>query len=598
MRRTAVITCTAILLCACTGGVHTLHVRPGDDPAAAIQKAVAHGGKTTIIIHGGDYQLKDALNISGAGRISIRAAKGERPVLRGDIPLQPVPDAHNKSIFRIDLATAGISDFGEATGKQNRFDLYLNGLRQIPARWPDSTYTRAGKVYGSGLPGPDTGTITADRAVFTDGVFECEAPRLTDWAAEKSGAIHAFARYDWFDTTHRILSLDGNVVHVDTTGIIYGFGDGFRFFAYNLLCEMDSPGEYHLDTGSGILSWYAPKGYDPVRDELSFSALNARSMLEIKDSEDVSIEGITFRGARNSAINILRSKGVRVSDCIIECVGGDGINVSNSKDVSVKGCRIEHCGHGGIRAIGGDRRKLEAAGYVFEHNLIRDFSELQYTYQAGIRFQGVGVIISGNEICECPSSALNLAGNDIYVENNYFHDLVKESDDQGALDIFGNYYYRGIVVRHNIWENITGRKDSQYGAAAVRLDDMICGVQITGNRFMNCGGNKFGAIQIHGGKDNFVENNVFEHCATGVSFAPWTEERWRDNTKGNVHNVTRFRDSVATGDPLYLQRYPPLKQEIVSNVNRNYILNNEFIGCSRIFFREFGNNVVEGNKIL
>lgn len=589
MRRVAVITCTAILLCACTGGIRTMHIHPGDDPAKAIARAMKGGGDATVILHGGEYTLNEPVVISGAGKLRICAAEGEKPVLRGDISLKPEKDADG--IFHADLSSVGISDFGAVAGKSDRFDLYLNGLRQIPARWPDEGYTRAGKVYGSTVPDVYSGIVTPDRNVFCEGLFDIDAPRSEAWAAETSGAIHAFARYDWFDSTHSILSMDGTRMQVELADNRYGFGDGFRYFAYNLLCEMDRPGEYHLDTNSGVLSWYAPEEYDPAADEVSFPVFNGRFMLEISDSEDVSIEGISFRGARNGAIGIMRSSGVSVKDCSILSIGGDGISISGSRGVNVKRCIIEHCGHAGIAATGGNRLTLKAAGYMFEDNIIRNYSELRYTYQPGIRFSGVGAIIARNEICNCPSSALNITGNDIYIENNYLHDLVTESDDQGALDIFGNYYYRGIVVRGNVWENVTGRKDSKYGAAAVRLDDMICGVQVRENVFRNCGGNQFGAVQIHSGKDNYVEYNRFDGCATAVSFSPWTEERWRVNTTGGLHNVTNAKDSVATGDPLYLQRYPPLKQEIVSNVNRNYFVNNIYRNCNRLSLRDNGSNV-------
>ena len=195
-----------------------------------------------------------------------------------------------------------------------------------------------------------------------------------------------------------------------------------------------------------------------------------------------------------------------------------------------------------------------------------------------------------------PSSALRVEGNEILLDRNHFHDLVTVSDDQGALDIFGDYHFRGIEIRNNLWEDITGNPESEYGAAAVRLDDMICGVKVLDNRFVNCGAKKFGAIQINGGKDNVIEGNRFIRCATGVSLTPWSKERW-EKVKATGWRVKRDADTVGTLTPLYLEKYPSLRADPVSDVSRNFIRRNVFEDCGRLFCRENGRNVIEGNEI-
>jgi len=119
---------------------------------------------------------------------------------------------------------------------------------------------------------------------------------------------------------------------------------------------------------------------------------------------------------------------------------------------------------------------------------------------------------------------MRLEGNDITVEYNEISHVVNESDDQGGIDIYYNPSYRGIVIRYNRWSDIKG--GTRHGAAGVRLDDMISGVTIFGNIFERCGALHFGGVQIHGGKDNIVENNLFFNCEAAVSFSSWSEERW------------------------------------------------------------------------
>ncbi len=597
MRITVSVFCFFLALASCSR-TEQVHVYPADDLCEAVSLAAASAHDAEIILHEGEYRLGKGMAVRGhrEGRLTIKAAPGERPVIRGDIAPTLHQDPGNEKIYHADLTADGISDFGCVTGKYNRFELYCNGLRQIPSRWPDDHYARAGKVLGKTKRTEVVGIIAPDADVFSEGIFECDAPRLDLWKKESCGAIHAFPRFNWNDSPLKILSAGKGIVHVDSTDARYGFKNGFRYYAYNLLCEMDRPGEYHIDTETGHLTWMVPSGFAPGQDEVSIPVFNGPYLMEICGSDDVHLEGLEFRGARNGAVLFSGSGNVSMEKCRVSGFGTDAVVINDCKDVRVERCLIEHCGLGGILSKGGDRNSLEPAGYVFEGNVVRHFSELRYTYHSGIRFTGCGAKIAGNELYDCPSVAIGIGGNDITIEKNHFHDLACDGDDQGALDIYGNYYFRGIVVRDNLWENITGEKGAVYGAAAIRLDDMISGMEIHGNHFRNCGGGKFGAVQIHGGKDNLVEENIFENCATAVSFSPWDEEKWIERTADGKHWVSTA-DSVKTGDPLYLERYPALRKDINEGINRNYILNNTISDCGRLFFRENGNNVVEGNII-
>ena len=112
------------------------------------------------------------------------------------------------------------------------------------------------------------------------------------------------------------------------------------------------------------------------------------------------------------------------------------------------------------------------------------------------------------------------------IELNAIRHVVQESDDQGGLDMFGNPLYRGVVIRWNRWSDITG--GTHCGAAGVRLDDMISGVTVHGNIFERCGAVQFGGVQIHGGQENVVDNNLFVDCFAGVSFSRWGENCSRE----------------------------------------------------------------------
>jgi hypothetical protein len=250
-------------------------------------------------------------------------------------------------------------------------------------------------------------------------------------------------------------------------------------------------------------------------------------------------------------------------------------------------------GHGGIEAHGGDRKTLEPSGYVVENTIFTDFSLYKPTYEPAIIFYGCGMDIRHNHFQNCPSSALRLEGNDILVEKNRFVHLVTESDDQGAIDVYWDFTYRGNVVRWNWWEDIVSVAEDS-GAAAIRLDDIISGYKMYGNVFNNCGSGIFGAIQIHGGKDNVVENNLMYGCSSMIHSSPWGQARFEHDLYGE-DSMPKL-EAVDFPSPLYKSRYPELADgDIHLHANRNYVRNNLAVN-SRQKVGQIEDYVMENNS--
>ncbi|MCR5547194.1 MAG: right-handed parallel beta-helix repeat-containing protein [Bacteroidales bacterium] len=588
----------------------TVHVSPdGDDGASGRRGApvktvgeatrrVSEGG--TIVLHGGEYFLDEPVKLEGIEGLTIRAAYKEKPVLRGDRPLTftqlpegelagILPDKVRHKLLVADLAAAGIHDCGNAIGESNRSDLYWNGMREKTARWPDHGFTHAGEVLGIDRPEPDC---------CMEGIIRYEDARIDRWADEKNGALHGFFRYGWQEYHHTIVSVDpsSRSMTLDATENRFGFRDGFRFYGENILCELDCPGEYYVDGEKGMLYWFPETGYESGNEEVTYSCIAGDFLLDVRNCPGLRLKGITLRGGRDSGIRAARCPKARIQDCEVESFGKDGMHLVYSDGSLIRGCRLHGLGQGGIKVDGGNRKTLGEADVRITRNTISDFSRFALTYQPALLLRGCGMRIDHNEAYKSPSSGIRLEGNDFLLDHNYFHDLVTVSDDQGALDIFGDYKFRGIEIRCNLWEDITGNPESDYGAAAVRLDDLICGVLIKGNRFVNCGAKKFGAIQINGGKDNVIEGNRFIRCATVVSFSPWTRERW-EKARDNDFRAFTVPDTVEYYPACYPEKYPALLEDPLSDINRNYIRSNVFEGCGRLFFREYGNNVIEDNKM-
>jgi hypothetical protein len=176
---------------------------------------------------------------------------------------------------------------------------------------------------------------------------------------------------------------------------------------------------------------------------------------------------------------------------------------------------------------------------------------------------------------DCPSSVMRIEGNDHVIEYNETHSSVQESDDQGAMELFYNPTYRGVVFRYNLFHDNgkTGTEGGVHGQAAIRLDDAISGVLIYGNVFVRSANGNFGGVQINSGRDNLIENNLFVDCKQGISGA-WNAGNtvWKSIREGNPNADIYYKD------PLYLQRYPAIAT-MMEEPGINYVRRNILYRC-------------------
>ena len=162
--------------------------------------------------------------------------------------------------------------------------------------------------------------------------------------------------------------------------------------------------------------------------------------------------------------------------------------------------------------------------------------------------------------------------------------------------MFGNPTFRGNVYRFNYWHHIGNWRalgeQPKCGQAGVRLDDAISGTLVYGNVFERCSTGKdgFGGVQIHGGKDNIIDNNLFIDCAAALSFSPWEEKRWRDF-------VTPCLTNQEIDRTLYCKRYPALSM-LTENVNTNAVYRNLLVRCGEFLRHEHRSLDLMNNVIL
>ncbi|HPI73057.1 MAG TPA: right-handed parallel beta-helix repeat-containing protein [bacterium] len=617
-----------LLFSSCSEQTVALYVAPGSgtggngtkeapfNSLSLAQKAVRSlrkerpGVSVVVEIKGGVYELQSPwiLTAEDAGTedapVVYRAARGDEPVFTGSRPLARwrrlsdprklhllTADVREK-VYVTEVKSAGILDLGDPTEAGKRPELFCNGRLQTLARWPNSGFVQAGLAKGKTILPP---TYINKRGTV-EGLFEYTDSHQDRWAEENDVRLCGYWYWDWCDAAQKVKAIDPlkKLIEICPPYHGYGYRDSLRYFGFNLFSEIDQPGEWYLDRSDGLLYWYPPEGTDPNGVEPTLSAYTSPYMVELQECSYLTLQGLTFQEGRGSAILVRGGEKNLISDCRIERFGQDGIHVQGGAGHGISGCLLADFGCGGIKLQGGDRRTLTPAGHFVEHTVVEHFSLFKRTYEPAVHMDGCGMRLRNNRFRFSSSSAMRLEGNDFIIEYNQISRVVDESDDQGGLDIFYNPSYRGNVIRYNHWSEISG--GTHHGAAGVRLDDMISGVVIYGNVFERCGARDFGGVQIHGGKDNLVENNLFYHCTAAVSFSSWGRERWLKQLDSPVITKKIYED-VDIRSAVYQQRYPELKT-LRENPDWNTVKNNLLVACENVFLRDPKKGVAENNPSL
>jgi tetratricopeptide (TPR) repeat protein len=564
------------------------------DGARQIKKEGVPRGGIGILLAGGTYPLnkgikigpeltgtkESPLTIAGMPHQKVIFSAGAKiegfaPVTDTGI-LSRLPEDSRGKVLQVNLKDRGITQYGELitrgfgviNANNASLELFFNGKPMTPARWPNEGFVRTGQVL-------DTGNSAEGKT----GRFVFDNPRIGRWSKAQDMMLYGYWFYDWADCTVGVAGIDSVSKTIRTKhGTNYGYKEGQPFRVFNLLEEIDQPSEWYLDRDTGTLYFYPPE--DPASATVELSILE-EPLLTLNQVSHVMLAGLKFELGQGDGLVVDDGSDCRIHHCEVMRLGGTGITVKGGTNHMIHTCDIHTLGRGGISISGGDRLSLTPSGHLVENCDIYNFSRIDRTYTPALQMDGVGIRVAHNKIHDTPCHALRIEGNDHLVEFNEVFNVVRESDDQGGIDMFYNPTFRGNIFRYNYWHDIgSGRA---CGGAGIRLDDAISGTLIYGNVFARCSDGNFGGVQIHGGKDNWVENNLFIDCHFAISLSQWSDERWEEFLGGE--QVKGFLDTVKINEPPYSIRYPELAR-IHDAPYKNRIWRNLVINSDKFIVRE------------
>lgn len=541
----------------------------------------------TVYLRGGTYYRKDTFNIDeksfgdNEGKITYQAYKKEKVIITGAAYLDNskftrvkdqgildkiIDKSARSRILEYDLKASHI-DYGNTVENiMYAPELFFNNAPLTLARWPNDKFDLTGNV-----------TSNTD----SNYSFQNNDSRIAQWKDAKDAWLFGYWYQDWGGYTVKLDSVDDkNQIITFKQNVDYGIKSNQRYFAFNLLQELDKPGEWYFDRENGKIYIYPPDSMS--EGSIYISQLNKPFIAE-NNVSNICFKGLTFQGSRSKAISINNGKNNIISGCTIRNISDIAVDINGGEKNGVQSCDIYNTGAGGINIIAGDRNKLISAGNYADNNDIYNYARIQRTYKPAINLGGVGNIASHNNIHDAPHAAILFSGNNQVMEYNNIYSVAKETGDVGAIYTGRDWTYRGNVIRYNYIHDIEDSKavPSKMG---IYLDDCMSSAQVYGNVFFDVSR----AILAGGGRDNKIYNNVIALCNESIKFddrgltwnlsalydnlskIPYKSEVWKKAYPDlykimNGSNPGLPSGNIVTTNAIYMTKSPDIEKSVVQN---------------------------------
>lgn len=359
-----------------------------------------------VHIGAGEYRMEDFVlteQDSGSAECPVRYIGEGAVVLHGGLILKaedfaaPTPQEKKRlqpeaaeHVVRVDLTTFGVckEDWGiiTAIGTYNtasKYDdgavsplgceLFVNDERMQIARYPNEGYLFTKEVVREG-EGKEGGQFWEDEGRepfhYKMSVPEwraCRNPRgdvikidadtakrSRGWAKDAPIWSFGYPQFDWADTSS-IVRIDADKEEMESLYVsTFGLKRGARYYLYNILEELDAPGEWYLDREKGILYLYPPVELHEAQIMLS---LAVDPIVKMEQTSFITFENISFCGTRGNALEISGDH-ITIKDSTIKNVGEYGA-VIKGEHCLVTDCHIHHTGKGGVKIEGGGQKDID-----------------------------------------------------------------------------------------------------------------------------------------------------------------------------------------------------------------------------------------------
>jgi hypothetical protein len=510
-------------------------------------------GGLSVFFRQGKYKINTSIlfdeNDSGTenAQINYRAYPGEEVNFVGGASfngtdfsplsdkssMKKIPENARNSIVQLDLSQMKIK-------ANDSTQLYYNGRVMDIARWPNGEYAKTGRI------------VEASGTKSTPFKFVVDDDRIKSWKNAQNAWVFGFWTWDWYDQRVKIQEIDtANKTIKTVEGHPYKVASNRNWYIYNLIEELDAPGEYFIDTQSNMLYLY-PLDSDFDNSSIEMVTLND-TMVVMNGVSNVSFKGIIFEATGGKVFELTKCNNNSIEGCTIRNAGGEAVIITKGLKNRVLSCEIYNMAKRVIVLANGDRNTLTHGENIVSNNRIYRYALVAKTNNPAISMNQlggtVGDIVSHNEIFDAPHQAIMFGGNENIMEYNEIYDVCKEASDASAIYSGRDWTHYGNKIRYNYFHDIWG-KDGK-GSHCIYFDDFSSGIEVYGNVVYNSSDMAFN----HGGRDNQFYNNIIINCNLGAAL---TECKYTDVYNLNDGYLVTNLKKVPYKDEPWKSKYPQL----------------------------------------
>lgn len=426
-------------------------------------------------------------------------------------------------LMQIDLGEQGVDGFyGLANWSYDTpylIDFYVNGSAMNLARWPNdeegSAFIKITSVEGTDASQP-----------FTLG-FEDPAGRTARWHADslKNLAIKGGLANEYTIVSNRVASVDSqnNKLTTVSGSVVYPTTQWGKFYFYNLLDEIDVPGEYFIDNETKMLYFY------PTTDDLEnadlFVSQHEDAMFKINGAAYITLQDLAFSYSKRTPV-VVDASHVTLDGCTISHTGVHGAALSGT-DITVENCHIFDIACDGINLSGSatNRETLASDNNKIVNNRIHSVSRVSQSnsYAVQVVNSSVGLEIKNNEIYDCRGIAIRLwKANNTLIQDNEIYNALQYTSDNGAIYWGRDLTTLGNQVIHNYIHDL-GNSYGGYGFQGIFVDDCGSGPYMADNILYRCGSMGY---KTNCGNYGHLENNLFIDTEKAVWFQRVPQARY------------------------------------------------------------------------
>ena len=547
----------------------------------------------TVIFKEGTYYIDSRVtfdeNDSGSydAPITYMAEEGDKVVFRGsvDIDITNAKPVTDKGILKrlypevrdkvkvIDLRKEGFPYELSGEPKSNNpvgtmlvgydyVDLYLDGTKQPIAQWPNGE-----------------GEYDRFSMNISTTAFKYKGSEPSRWTEAKDWWVGGYLAREYMYGRNYVAELNTSrkqITIAEPSSSQHYLGNANlsnRWKAFNLLEEIDVPGEWYIDKENMLLYYYVP---DTEKTEIEMTVMKD-IMLRLNKAENITFKNIEFTKTRGNAVQMTDVKNIVFDRCEFYDIAARGINVTGTKKAETDknywqrqyidaayNCKISNSifrniGGVSVNMDGGNVDTLTPGNNIIENNIFYSCAE-NAKYSNTVSVNGCGNIVRNNNISKLPFQAIYTMGNDHLIEYNEIYEICQEADDCGAIYSGRNTIARGVEVSYNYIHDMRGVEKYPLGhRPVIYWDDSQTGQYVHHNIIRNAD------IDIYtAGTDNRFEYNTSIDVDKSMYFKNGTAAQ---NTTEKVEGF----GSVIANPELYYSKYKNLKT-IIDNFGNTDIL--------------------------